>query len=401
MTKTAVQVQTKAPTIRTISIKDNVSTIGHGILLLNQETLQEIYENSGPNAVINEFQAHYWALVFRHIGNDGAILDIAIPTVFFNYLQTVSTAHIDFDMKNVRTMSKKLKPVHTIQVTKLLKTNIQEKLEQLFKCKFEPVSVNLCNIHRHPGSSSYQSFSGTDLDKNSEEHGIVYPFKKASYTPSFASIMAIDNGICNLAHSEYRLATGKLGKDITYVQNRSCAIAIRKPKFSSIEKLLGRKEETIVNIKEKNSIITDYYTVNLINILKELPKPVTSFVLPTNVIKQEYKSYIPFKSNKVLHNKHYPKLKDVKRYSEKELYNKTRQELILLAVEIDNYYDLSPVDYSNISKQELINSILEGYAEIDLDLIEQAKQIKEDDMEDLFDYSDNLNESWISNLYKY
>ena len=52
-----------------------------------------------------------------------------------------------------------------------------------------------------------QGFSGTDLDRNVNDTGIVYPLKEADgLQASFSSIVDHENGDTILAHSEYRLA---------------------------------------------------------------------------------------------------------------------------------------------------------------------------------------------------
>lgn len=52
-----------------------------------------------------------------------------------------------------------------------------------------------------------QGFSGTDLDRNVNDTGIVYPLKEADgFQASFSSIVDHENGDTILAHSEYRVA---------------------------------------------------------------------------------------------------------------------------------------------------------------------------------------------------
>ena len=52
-----------------------------------------------------------------------------------------------------------------------------------------------------------QGFSGTDLDRNVNDTGIVYPLKEADgLQASFSSIVDHENGDTILAHSEYRIA---------------------------------------------------------------------------------------------------------------------------------------------------------------------------------------------------
>ena len=80
--------------------------------MLDSSTLQSIFTSSGPKAVNNEFQVHYWALVMRHTAVDGSLLDVCIPTTFFNYKQEVSGAAINFEMKDVKEMSDRAEAIH-------------------------------------------------------------------------------------------------------------------------------------------------------------------------------------------------------------------------------------------------------------------------------------------------
>ncbi len=398
---------TKTDKVKGTRISDTNDLTSHGILLFSQSTLQEIYKNSGPNAVGNEFQAHYWALVFRHVATDGSFLDIAFPTVFFNYPQQVTSAHIDFEMKDVHAMSEKLRPVHNAQVAKLLKTNLQDRLEVLFKCEFEPVSVNLCNIHRHPGSSNRQGFSGTDLDTNPKEHGIVYPFKKAKDTPSFASIMAVDNGVCNFAHSEYRIANGELDKDLQYVQNRSCAIVNEIPAQSGIEQLLSGKSSLTIRVREKQSLINDGLIEQLSKHLATSVKPLTQFVIPTNVTK---KKRVPILAPIGKHPYKAPakvKKEELVVYSKEDLSDIPREQLLEILVEVDDFFDLDSTedDYEDFDDSTIIDSIVEGYAEVEVELakeeVARQNKIKEvTEIEDLLSYADdNVWDTWDENAF--
>ena len=209
-----------------------------GITLWDHKTLQEVFERSGPLAKPNEFQFHYWALNLRKVFSDGSILDISIPTVLFNYKQEVSGAAIDFELKDVDEVSNAVLPLHDQEVSVLL--------DKLKAAKF-PIgdyvltSVNLNSVHRHPGGRS-QSFSATDLRADhTAETGVVYPLSEGEKKPNFASIMAIVNGTCYLAHSEYRIAVGKVSdkEGITYYQGRTAAYVRAKTKTSEVESLFG------------------------------------------------------------------------------------------------------------------------------------------------------------------
>ncbi len=52
--------------------------------------------------------------------------------------------------------------------------------------------------------------------------------------------MAIDSGTCNVAHYEYRVASGTLGTDIAYTRGRCAAIMIAEDqKVSAVERVMG------------------------------------------------------------------------------------------------------------------------------------------------------------------
>lgn len=281
-------------------IVDTTDLTNHGVVLFRQSDLQDIFVKSGPNAKENEFQVHYWALTLRMIGEDNSILDIAIPTCYFNYPQQVSAAHIDFEMSDVSDTSDKILPLHEHVIQNLLSTNLITQFEERLGIKVELISQHLGSIHRHPGSSSHQGFSGTDYGKNPHSHGIVYPFQTAKLDSSFAGIMAIDSGICRLAHNEYRVATGELGVDMTYVKGRCLAIVIDDlTKASAAETVLG-KFITTHYTKENNSIVSTTIEQFLVNWYKEVLKhltPNTLAINPDYVTKKavySYKSYVPY-----------------------------------------------------------------------------------------------------------
>lgn len=221
-------------------IQTQTSLTNHGILLLNSNTLQDIYIKSGPLANNCEFQVHFWALVARYKFPDNSYLDIGIPTCFYNYKQIVAGATIDFEMDDVSAMSAKTQPIHNMKVNELLNSSFIQYLNQLIP-EITPtyIATELNSIHRHPGGSTYQSFSSTDLKTNPKDLGVVFPYDecKDDY-PTFAGIMCIDKGINTLARMEYRTVNGKLGTDILYTKHR-CAALVSNPthKLSMVEAL--------------------------------------------------------------------------------------------------------------------------------------------------------------------
>ena len=277
-----------------MAIKDKVNVRNYGIVGFPAVSLQDIYTKSGPLANSSEFQVDYWALVFRSRFPDSSLLDIAVPLCFFNYPQEVNAARIDFEMKDVSELSSKLQPVALVQAEKILATSFKADLEAYFRCEFTPLLVPLNTIHKHPGGSASQSFSATDLDKNSKEHGVVFPWSKPETPdmPNFASIMALDSSICNLAHTEYRIVNGTLGVDIEYQKGRCLSFTINRRQVSAVEQLVNPAvSDMVVKLKESQGSMqqaTADALFDLYNTLYKTYEPMTQFINPDNVKKKVY-----------------------------------------------------------------------------------------------------------------
>lgn len=277
-------------TVSTVSnIKDFETNANQGIILVNQKTMQEIYKKSGEHAKNNEFQTHFWALNFRYKGEDGSILDIAIPTVHFNYEQTVNPSAVDFDLKDVSAVSEKLKPVHNMMVNQLQQLDVQKRFEEVLGVELEVWDLPLNSIHRHPGS--LHSFSGTDLCKTPSEPGVVYPLAKPiDDQPNFAGIMTLHSDVCKVGHYEYRTAKGELGTDIEYTKGRCAAIMIGPDtQLSLVEQIIGVKKASTSYGKfdncEKNEVTTALYDIMSDVYLNSEFSAFTDSVVPSNVKK--------------------------------------------------------------------------------------------------------------------
>lgn len=281
-------------------IKDFYTTDNQGIILINGTTMQDIYKKSGPLANANEFQVHYWFLNFRFRAEDNSILDIAIPTCYFNYEQFVSGGHIDFELQDVKDLSAKLLPLHNMKTNQLIDMGIKERLEEIFNVTFEMMSMDFGSIHKHPGGSRSQSFSGTDYCKTASEPGVVFPLASASDdTPNFAGIMALDSQECNVAHYEYRTVNGTLGTDIEYIEGRCAAFMVypeKKDERSLIEKLLNFGSELSSKWKfkrctEKLSVVPAMEAIGKWLYLEQSYVASTDAVIPDNVKKTASVSY--------------------------------------------------------------------------------------------------------------
>ena len=351
--------------------------------------MQSIYEKSGPLAKNNEFQVHFWAINFRARYEDNSIIDITIPTVYFNYKQEVSSAHIDFEMSDVVTVSEKAAKLHHTIANRINNTSFATMLEQLLCTSIEVTSTDYNSIHRHPGSSKHQSFSSTDLKKDPDNHGIVYSLESGTEKPNFAGIMAIDSGVCNLAHMEYRVVNGKVYKDLTYKQSRCHAIVLNDiDNRSMVEQLLGAPH-TDYYLKTVESAVSEQLTDSLLHGYKQLLPHLTHatiLVNETNIAKKEYPKYDYSKVINSAIKKPDTSNDDAVQASKLMLEDKSLQLMSakslrkhLMQMDKLVYPELLGLeDYTDLTKDDLIEAIKDGYADL-IDIIEDA--VKETDDE--------------------
>ena len=381
--------ETKPTQISKTPIVDVSTKHNQGIVLLRQSDLQSIYEKSGPLAKNNEYQVHFWAINFRARYTDNSIIDITIPTVYFNYKQEVSSAHIDFEMSDVVTVSEKAAKLHHTIANRINNTPFAATLEQLLRTSIEVTSTDYNSIHRHPGSSKHQSFSSTDLKKDPDNHGIVYSLESGTEKPNFAGIMAIDSGVCNLAHMEYRVVNGEVYKDLTYKQSRCHAIVLNDiDNRSTVEQLLGAPH-TEYYLKTVESAVSEQLTDSLLHGYKQLLPHLTHatiLVNDANIAKKEYPKYDYSKVINPAIKKPDTSNDDADKASklmleDKDLQLMSAKSLRKHLMQMDKlvYPELLGLEnYAGLTKDDLIEAIKDGYADL-IDIIEDA--IKETDDE--------------------
>ena len=314
----------------------------HGIILQKHSIIKDLYALSGPNAKGNEFQMHYWMLVFRHQFEDEGFFDIAVPTCYFNYEQFVTGAHVDFEMKDVSDLSAKLTPLHNMISNQILATDFQARLEAIFGLSFEPLSVDVGTIHRHPGSSYSQRFSGTDLDANETHHGIVFPLRSGIDKPSFSGILAIDSTECNVAHYEYRIVNGSYdAKDLSYVKGRCLSITENNtyvaPTITAVQRFFGQTVTTpVLKTKEDASLIPLDVIQELERLISILPDPNTQCVRSEHVKVKTYVSTIYGGNWKKPHEQTAPYKLNFEVYS---------YSLSILLANLEKHYDYHKIPY--------------------------------------------------------
>lgn len=356
-----------------------------GVLYWQQKTLEEITKLSGPLAASNEFQIHYWALVVRMRFTDNSLIDIALPTTIFNYAQEVTSAHIDFELKDVSKVSDALKPVHNSVTNKLLPI-LKETFVNSEHYTIEYLSVPLNTMHRHP--TGVVSFSGTDLKKDHEvDTGIVFPLKTGDETPSFSSI--IYNNPVKLVHTEYRIATGDVTtKEGIHYEKGRCGTFVKGSivQPSMAERFLGQKPTNTSYFVDRTNIAD---MQGLLDVLDDIEyEPNTQFIKADNVKKKTYtvsKTVVTSNKNKTTSKKEPAKTTKEKEiplaYDQetrdlvKQITNCTINSLNVLSsmtlpqlryslMPLEKYYyqdaeDITVTDYVQLTKQELIDQIIE------------------------------------------
>lgn len=131
-----------------MKIIDTTSFLNMGLQLFKHDWLQTITKKSGKLAEDNEYQVHYWAMVFRETCGDSYI-DISIPLVFFNYPMEVSVTSIDAQGEDIQKISEDTKELAELKAKELyqkLKNNNSPLVKEGIKIYVTP----LMTIHRHP-----------------------------------------------------------------------------------------------------------------------------------------------------------------------------------------------------------------------------------------------------------
>lgn len=134
----------------TIDTKQVVETINDkdvAIVYYKEEDLKNFKDKSGELAKNNEYQCHYDSLMLTLVFKDNSRVFHIFPLVYYNYPQEVSSASIDFNMKNVCKTSELVNPL-TIKLYKDLRQQIVDNYKFDGEMKFTLTRFN--NIHKHP-----------------------------------------------------------------------------------------------------------------------------------------------------------------------------------------------------------------------------------------------------------
>lgn len=199
-------------------------------IIYDTDVLKKISELCLPKAKSSEFQVHYEGFHIE-VKKNGKIVNFMIPLAYYNFEQEVSSASVDYELKDVTEAFNNISKKVDISVF----DGLIEKLNQLVMLGFDVnyYRGDFGSIHRHP---SLIKFSTTDLRNDPENPGII--FRKATFKGlQTDSIIYIPNGAesTNLFHSEARRIDIEYKEDEgitgTYQQNRCINTFYRKNGF--------------------------------------------------------------------------------------------------------------------------------------------------------------------------
>jgi len=130
------------------------------IALFKQSALDKIAEVCLPKAGGSEFQVHYRGVQFIITkDNEPKRIVFTVPTVFFNFPQTVTTASVDYNLDEVADLSNQVAPI-SAKMAEQIAAAFPLKYFQNQGFNIEARELEMGSMHRHPGDFG---FSSTDL----------------------------------------------------------------------------------------------------------------------------------------------------------------------------------------------------------------------------------------------
>ena len=238
------------------------------IVLFKQSFLNGLANQCVPVAGGSEFQVHYRALqIIVSKENVGRIV-YTIPTMFFNFNQTVTSASVDYDLVEVDKLSKEYQP---------LSMDVANTVAKLFpKAFFESKGFNvefredeIGSIHRHPGDFS---FSSIDLDNNPRHPGVIYRRGNAEDLIQTDSVMYI-TGVAGAQHVKL-VTTQTRVVNVNLLDNGGIEGSYNRAKTVALILKDTDTEETIQNAisVDFNAFFNDDISDETINVMADVKK---------------------------------------------------------------------------------------------------------------------------------
>ncbi|NPA45039.1 MAG: hypothetical protein GXO49_05860 [Chlorobi bacterium] len=244
------------------------------IVLFKNEDLKEIVEKCLPEAGGNEFQFHYIAAQIKGYKDEKEFI-VTIPLLYFNFNQEVSSAHVDFDLAEIKELVEKYRPAAEKLFNAQWKTIFKPIYDFISKISDETKIIidEIGSVHRHPGDFS---FSATDLKYDPNKPGVVYRTLEAHDYAQVDSVIYIyhNHNDFKLVTTQTRLfnttavdsndeskgATGSIDEvptiEIIVGKESTESFEVQKTLTSLINQFLGKEEKT--ESKDKNYTIKGF-----------------------------------------------------------------------------------------------------------------------------------------------
>jgi len=181
-------------------------------VLYTQKSLDEIARLCKPQAGGSEFQVHYRGtqIIITKPGEGiQERLVFTIPTCFFNMPQKVTTASVDFNLDEVAELSKSMEDFSMEMAKKITAAfPVDFFKDQGFNISIRELEMG--SIHRHPGSFG---FSGTDLDNQVENPGVIFRNRGCTDKLQVDSVMYIPGNTTQIVTTETRGVTVETAED--------------------------------------------------------------------------------------------------------------------------------------------------------------------------------------------
>lgn len=298
------------------AIKDRFDNNKLSLFLVNQSSLDAITAICQPVAQGSEFQIHYRALVVR-IKSDTLEFILTIPTLFYNFKQSVSTSSVHYHLSDIDNVAKSLQNISHEKCNELLSLPIFHAIQSL-PFDIDIYESNCGSIHRHPGRFG---FSSIDLNKDPSDPGVVYRNKNATDFIQTDSIIYINTQAqTELFLSESRVVDVATDNDYTsgsYTEIPTLSAILQTESAHNIySELLGESISTVDNkyIFKGDISFSKYFLVQ--EILKAYAqsefKADISSVIADNITQHRY-SFKPYhiqnKTSKTTkHSNYYEKI---------------------------------------------------------------------------------------------
>jgi hypothetical protein len=190
------------------------------VVLFKQSTLNNIADMCLPAAGGSEFQVHYRGvqLIIKKDGLDKRLV-FTIPTVFFNFKQSVTSGSVNYNLDEIAELSNQYQPISA----KMAQEIVSKFPVGFFEAQGFTITareLEMGSIHRHPGDFG---FSSIDLDNQVEKPGVIFRNKNTMNTTAgekiqVDSVIYIPDQNVKIVTTETRVVKVKPTEDGTGIE---------------------------------------------------------------------------------------------------------------------------------------------------------------------------------------